>query len=489
MSRYAGIIIIVLIVLAVIIGLSAAGSIELDQPIENEFLSNRSSYNSGPTGTRAFFQLLEESGFQVSRWRDDYHSLKTRAADSTLIVVGPYLTGLSLQSSEATALQEWVADGGRVLIISRFPREQFGDPVIHSKYAQTTPGWSAPPEKLVFAESDELIVQPTVITQNIRGLALSGFATRLKFHPPEPGEANSGDLFPWSEQSPPPAPSPGVEKSDEEGQPDPNVDPSSTPGAEPSPSSGGAGETPGETQPESDEDTEAEGEYFPAILYAPVIHLGDKDGAVLAEFTYGKGRVIFLSDPFAIANNGIARGSNLTLAFNILSSLGGPKSRIFFDEYHHGYHNNTNPLAGYFRGTPVPWLLLQASLLCLIILYTFGRRFSRPLPLPRVNRHSPLEFVGSMANLQQAARARELAIENIYPRFKAQLCRRLGLSTRASKEEIIESARRQRLPVSAIELRQIISDAELTLAGEKMDDARLVSLVSRMRRTVSQIRR
>jgi hypothetical protein len=80
-------------------------------------------------------------------------------------------------------------------------------------------------------------------------------------------------------------------------------------------------------------------------------------------------------------------------------------------------------------------------------------------------------------------------MENIYPRFKAHLCRRLGISIRATTDEIIESARRRRLPVSENELRQTLSDAELTLAGEKIDDARLTALVSRMRRIISQIKR
>ncbi len=201
---------------------------------------------------------------------------------------------------------------------------------------------------------------------------------------------------------------------------------------------------------------------------------------------YGEGRVIFLSDPFVVANNGIARGGNLTLTMNILRSMGAPERKIFFDEFHHGYQDEGNPLVNYFRGTPAPWLLLQGICLSLLIIYTYGRRFARPLPLPQVNRHSPLEFVGSMANLQQAARARELAMENIYPRFKAHLCRRLGLSSRASRDEIIASARRRRFPISEIELRQTLSDAEMTLAGEPIDDARLLTLVSRMRRVISQ---
>jgi hypothetical protein len=167
--------------------------------------------------------------------------------------------------------------------------------------------------------------------------------------------------------------------------------------------------------------------------------------------------------------------------------MGAPNQKVFFDEYHHGYRSENNPLVNYFRGTPVPWLLLQGLLLSLLILYTYGRRFARALPLPQLDRHSPLEFVSSMANLQQATESRELALENIYPRFKARLCRRLGLSSRAQKDEILTGARRLRLPVSEIELRQTLSDAEMALAGEKMDDAQLVTVVSRMRHILSQI--
>ncbi|MCI0525170.1 MAG: DUF4350 domain-containing protein [Acidobacteria bacterium] len=488
MRRYFGITITVIIVIVALIALSAAGSIEFDRPPENELVSNRSSYNSGPTGTRAFYQLLEESGMQVARWRDKFSSLKGEAKDATLVIVGPFPLRQRLSDEESAALQSWIASGGRAVVISRTPIEQFPDAMIHSKDSQNPPGLDAPAEQIVNRKSDELIVQPTELTRNVRGLALSDFASRMKFHLPDPGETKPEEDVPGTE-SPPAPPPPKLEPtigSDGEEQRQNSSDSSSTipaPSVSPTPAgvAGAGAET--ETATEGDE------EYWEAMLYAPVIHLGDKDGAVLADFAYGKGRVIFLSDPFVIANNGIARGANLALALNILRSMGAPERKIFFDEYYHGYRSESNPLVNYFRGTSVPWLMLQGLLLCLLVVYSCSRRFARPMPLPQLDRHSPLEFVGSMANLQQVAQARDLAIENIYPRFKAHLCRRLGISTRATTDEIIESARRRRLPVSENELRQTLSDAELTLAGEKIDDARLVALVSRMRRIISQIKR
>lgn len=441
MRRYFAGAVTIIIVIAALIGLSAAGNIEFDHPLDNEFEPNRSTYNSGQTGTRAIYQLLEESGTPVARWRRHYSSLFAEAKDSILVIIGPFLSGQKISDEEAIALRAWISTGGRALIISRSPIEQFGDPAIRVKPPVNLPARDATPEQFIYEQSDRLIMQPTELTRKVRGLALSDFASRMSFHHSDGTDKTNK-----------------TDGTDEAGSAEAPADPGII-----------------IVKDEYDVDSLAS-------LSAPVIHLGDKDGAALADFRYGEGRVIFLSDPFVVANNGIARGGNLTLALNILRSMGASERRILFDEFHHGYHDEGNPLINYFRGTPMPWLLLQGICLSLLIIYTYGRRFARPLPLPQIDRHSPLEFVGSMANLQQAAQARELALENIYPRFKGRLCRRLGLSSRASMDEIIASARRRRFPISEIELRQTLSDAEMTLAGEPIDDARLLTLVSRMRR-------
>jgi Domain of unknown function (DUF4350) len=459
MRRYLGIIIASLIVIGVLIALSAAGNIELDREMESEMHPIRSSYSTGATGTRAFYQLLEESGRPVARWRESYLKLAEEANDALIIAVGPFQSDRPLPGEEAQALKDFIAAGGNALIISRSPERQFGEPVIHSisidsRITAENPLWNATPEMLVDSRSNELIVQPTELTKNLSKLALSQLAARMTF-------SALGKV-------PAPTPEEKNESSETESIPD-------------------------------DEERERRkiGEIMVDIrsqvkLTAPVIHLGDSDGAVLADFKYGDGRVIFLSDPFVIANNGVARGSNLSLALNLIDSLGagqdGAERRIYFDEYHHGYRSENNPLVNYYRGTPMVWLILQGLLLSLLIVYTYGKRFARPLPLPQADRHSPLEFVSSMANLQQAAKARDLAIENIFPRFKAQLCRRLGLSSRAQPEEIIASVRRRRLPVSEIEVRQALSESELILKGEELDDTHLLKIIVRMRRIMTQLK-
>jgi hypothetical protein len=224
-------------------------------------------------------------------------------------------------------------------------------------------------------------------------------------------------------------------------------------------------------------------------LSAPVVHLGDEAGAVLADFDYGAGRVVFLSDPFVIANHGLARGTNLQLAVNLINALGHDRKQIFFDECHHGYRREENALLRYFRGTSFWWVMGQLLLLGLLLVYSYGKRFARPLPLPRVDRHSPLEFVSSMANLQQAARARDLAIEIIYPRFKARLCRRLGLTAKAAPHEVAAKLRqRAQFASQAGELEQTLWESEQVLAGEQIDDRRLIELITTMRRVATELK-
>jgi hypothetical protein len=310
--------------------------------------------------------------------------------------------------------------------VSRAPRAEFDDAAIHITSKAREEDWTASSDDIVDAESEALIVQPTELTRGLKGLQLSRLAARLRFEPPA--------------AAPTPTPTPA---------------------------------------PIDEEET--------AALTSPVVHLGDKDGAVVADFDYGEGRVVFLSDPFVVANNGIARGANLTLVLNLIHMLGGKERAILFDEAHHGYRQTRNPLFSYFRGTPVLWALGQLLLLAFLVAFTYGRRFARPLPLPQVDRHSPLEFVGSMANLQQVAAARDLALENIFPRFRAQLCRALGVSVRAESLEIAStlSHRQLRTPksheVSRDELNTLLRDSERALAGEPISDERLVTLVARMR--------
>jgi hypothetical protein len=184
-----------------------------------------------------------------------------------------------------------------------------------------------------------------------------------------------------------------------------------------------------------------------------------------------------------VANGGIGLRDNLQLAINLLTTDGG---RIAFDEFHQGHGATHNPWVNYFAGTPVLALCAQLALLILLLLWTRGRRFARPLPLPQVDRRSNLEFVASMAELQQRARAYDLAIENIYSRLRRVLARFAGVDYNSSRKLIAEGIA-LRAPVSATDVERLMRQSEDAINGEPITERQSLQLVRSLRELESTL--
>ena len=229
--------------------------------------------------------------------------------------------------------------------------------------------------------------------------------------------------------------------------------------------------------PDQDANQSEGSELEPENLSAPVVHFEHDRGALLIDYPRGNGRVIVLSDPFIVANNGIGRADNLLLAVNVVTSGGG---LIAFDEFHQGRAATHNALFQYFSGTPVMAICAQLALIGLAIVWSQGRRFARPLPLPHVDRRSKLEFVASMAELQQRARAHDLALENIYARTRRVLVRYAGLSNSSPRTEI---ARRvaMRSGIDRNQLETLMRNCEDTVNGAHTSAKETLRMVQRLR--------
>src|SRR2546425_6863913 len=119
MRRSLVIIVTLAIVVLVLIGLNAASYVRVEKARDSEMLPDRSSLNSGPTGTRALYDFLHESGHKVSRWRESPVTLSSSGATkpSTLVIIGP--TIVPITEEERQALLHWVKDGGRLVIVDR----------------------------------------------------------------------------------------------------------------------------------------------------------------------------------------------------------------------------------------------------------------------------------------------------------------------------------------------------------------------------------
>src|ERR1043165_5905103 len=121
MRQRLAVIIGIVIVLVVLIGLNAASYVEIEQTPDSEYDPNRSTYNSGATGTRALYDFLNESGRQVMRWRETPVALLGRdrgPRPSTFVV---FEVKIPFEPDEVEKLMRWVERGGRLVVIDRRP--------------------------------------------------------------------------------------------------------------------------------------------------------------------------------------------------------------------------------------------------------------------------------------------------------------------------------------------------------------------------------
>ena len=440
----------IVLMLVVLVALNAATYVRVEQQGDSELAPDRSTTNAGPTGTRALYEYLQQSGRQVVRWGQPITDLlgSGAARPTSFVVVGQLRN--EFEEDDAEALLRWVEEGGRLVIIDRQPP---------TKLIPEAGGWHLAPEIFdtptpdVRPDNVEQMTrgvpaigptQPTPLTRNVAQVTRSRFASRLHVYPTEQRPADVAPTLP----------------------------PDYEPEAEPSPTS--------RIEEEASEG-EAQVDEEPAVSPAPVVHLADGrsgEGALLVDYSYGRGRVVVLSDPFVVSNAGLRLADNLMLAVNVVAGAGG--GVIAFDEYHQGYGASRTNLLSYFAGTPVLWMLAQGGLLVLAILWTRGRRFARPLPAPRVDRRSKLEFVASMAELQRRARAYDLAIENVYTRTRRALARYSGTSAAASAAHLAErvAARSGR---DARPIEELLKECEDAVAGEPVSARRALQLVAALR--------
>src|SRR6185295_12321513 len=357
------IVLTIVVILVVLVILNMVTYVKEQRVNDSEWIANRSTYHSGPTGTRALYDFLSESGHKVMRWREATDKLLGESGRNvrTLVVVGH--TQLPFTDDEAKSLLAWVKRGGRLVLVDRQPDVHLlpksGNWSVVSNQLDVPPLDIDPNDPKQMTENVVALhpVQTTLLTEKVASVMPSRFAARIKVNALKPL---------------PPVRRTGHQSS--------------------------------ETETESDD----EGEHSSSP--APVSHVADRDGALLVDYSYGLGRITLLGDPYIIANNGISLNDNLQLAINTITSVDG---LVAVDEFHQGRGVTQNEFASYFAGTPVLAIAAQIVAIILLMLWTASRRFGRPLPLVQIDRRSSLEFVASMSELQERSRAFDLAVENI----------------------------------------------------------------------------
>jgi hypothetical protein len=452
------IIVTLVVVVIVLIALNAASYVKMEQTGDSEGSPDRSTFNSGATGTRALYDFLRESGYQVARWRESTASLLSFSGPkpATIVIVGR--TVVPFSKTESKELLRWVERGGRLVIIDRNPSPALlpasGDWNIAS-HVSSYPWGDLDPNNLEQMTGGVKPVgasQPTLLARDVVSVLPSRFAAAITIAPHETKKTSNGSKANDTDE--------GV--SSEESSDD------SESAAEPSPE--------GST-------STATNHGLKTISAAPVVNFTTERGGLLVDYPHGQGRIVLLADPFIVANNGISRADNLQLAINVVTGSGG---LVAFDEFLQGRAATHNALIQYFEGTPILALCGQFALIGLAIVWSRGRRFARPLPLPHVDRRSSLEFVASMAELQQRAKAHDLALENIYGRVRRVLVRHAGLSN-SSPRAAIAARVAARSGLNRQELETLMRNCEDTINGAPTNAKESLRMAKRLREIESRL--
>ncbi len=475
---------------ALLVGLNAASYVEKQKTPDDESYPNRSTYNAGATGTRALFELLAETGRRPVRWQEPPSALPLAAAannknnPSTFVVVGQ--TRRQFTDKEIEQLLHWVSLGGRLVIIDRRPPEDliattanWKISVAESKPAPVdvdpTDSFGIDPSnqqqmtgKTVAAKP----VQPSVFTAQTNAVQSSRLASNILFERYSDEEIkkkikNNKGIF--SAQPPPPALLPKPTNSNRPygtGSGQGGGSPSTLPPPPPPP----VAKTTTDEDEDFDEISEAD---------APVVHLTSEGKNLLVDFPFGSGQIVFLSDPYIVSNGGVNLVDNARLAVNILAASNS--GTIAFDEYHQGFGANNNRIFDYFAGTPVAAIFAQAAILIGLIFLVQSQRFARPLPEVEPNRLSKLEYVSAMAELQQRAKAFDLAIENIYTDFRRRASRVLGADNYAVSVGELAKLISERIDSSAVEIENLMRQCEEIIRGEPTNKKEVLQITGSLR--------
>jgi len=143
---------------------------------QTELVPNRSTYNSAPTGCKAFYLLLQKLGFETSRWQLPFKKLDSSLSPKSLLVmINPLAVGGGGEA-ETEILLSWVRKGGSLFII-----DDANNGVIKSldlKIERTQELW----------EAEEQILPPllpTAYMKKVRRIKVRGDAHLTSPTPPQ----------------------------------------------------------------------------------------------------------------------------------------------------------------------------------------------------------------------------------------------------------------------------------------------------------------
>jgi hypothetical protein len=117
-----GLFLVFLLIIAVLA--AALALLSPDQP-ETEPLANRSVYNYGATGYRAWYLASKKAGIPILTWERSFAHLDEMPSPATMLMVEPYTvakTSIIFGKKEGLYLLKWVEEGNTLVLLDSFKR-------------------------------------------------------------------------------------------------------------------------------------------------------------------------------------------------------------------------------------------------------------------------------------------------------------------------------------------------------------------------------
>ncbi len=137
----------------------------------------------------------------------------------------------------------------------------------------------------------------------------------------------------------------------------------------------------------------------------------DWEWIVAAEFAFGEGRVVVLSEGGPLSNEHAGDHPLAVLAVRAALAYTSEADSVFFDEFHQGIRGDrtrAEVLRDFFLGSPGGRTLLHLVAVGFLVLACLGLRLGAPSPAvapPDLERRSPLEHVSALGDLYRKAGA------------------------------------------------------------------------------------
>lgn len=150
-------------------------------------------------------------------------------------------------------------------------------------------------------------------------------------------------------------------------------------------------------------------------------------GEVLVGFVrYGEGGIYLVSNPYIFTNAGLKKKENARFVLALFERINKQfPGEFVFDEYHHGFH--VEEVATPLRYAEVRYMLWGLLLTFAALVWSFGKRDRKALPVIRTKRRAIGEFLGAMATIHKRKGGEEFLYSEIIGRFRARVAASLGL--------------------------------------------------------------